>query len=336
MPTGQALINVLQASGAIGMTGGQQPTFTVSFPLLRAAFQPEQAGMLTAMRTAVQAALAASTPVVIAPSLKQRTDTGNIVLTPPGGAATTIPVIILLGADGAGSGGATWPGMPRKGETIILDERTRNGYILIAAGGNGAAGSDGGSATVIGDAEGLIVALGGNGAAGATGQAGSNGGDGTSAGIGSGNDLFAEGGRGGSPGGTGAPGTPAMTAGFRLPAVPAAPGGPGGAGGNGGKANVSGGDSSYASAHGGNGGAGGPGGRGGAGAPAVTALGGKITLWPAVPPAANGGAGNGGDGGDYHLTVGANSKVDPACSGGSAGAAGGPLPAVAGTAGVKT
>jgi len=334
MPTGQALVNLLQTTGAITLSGGQKPTFKANFALLRAAFQPEQSAMLAAIRTALQGALAAGTPVSIPVTMKQRTDKGTISLTPPGGgAAVGIPVIILLGTDGVGSGPPTWPGVPRKGETVILDERNHNGHILIAAGGNGGSGSDGGAATAIGDQENLIVVLGGNGAPGGLGVTGSDGGEGMCQGIGSGNDLYAQGGGGGA-GGTGAAGPAAVPGNLLVPPIPAGPGGAGGSGGNGGKAYVTGGDNSYGLAQGGNGGVGSAGGTGGAASPAITALGGLITTSPARPPGLAGRPGDGGDGGNYHILLGANSTVDPACSGGSPGTAAG-VAGRAGTAGVK-
>jgi hypothetical protein len=280
--------------------------------------------MLAAIQTAVRTQLGAGAVVPkITTALTQRTDSGVIVLQPGGiGVAVGVPIIILLGADGAGSGPPTWQTVPRKGETVILDDRGRNGHILIAAGGNvpaGYFGSGGGNATVIAGAENLIVALGGNAASGSIGQSGADGGDGVCQGIGSGNDLYSEGGVGGS-GGTGITGS----AGARgIPiigpaATPAGMGGLGGSGGNGGKAFVSGGDNSYGLARGGAGGIGGAGGAGGAG----------------VPKGATGRPADGGDGGDYHTVLGANSVVDPASAGGSGGRSGGP-PAVTGASGIK-
>lgn len=335
MPAGQALINLLQSTGAIALTGGQRPTFKVNFALLRAALQPEQAAMLAAINTAVQAALAAGTAPSITPALTQRTDTGTISLTPPaGGPAVNIPVIVLLGTDGGGSGPPTRPGFPRKGETVILDERGRNGHILIAAGGNAGYRAPGGNATVIGGSENLLVVLGGNGVSGLTGESATDGGDGICQGLGSGNDLYSQGGAGGTPGGTGPPGSPAVSGSAFVPSVPAGIGGFGGAGGNGGKAYVTGGDASYGLMQGGAGGSGGPAGAGGAGAPATTSLFGTVTVTPAVPPGAAGRPGDGGDGGNYHIALGQNSTIDPASSGGAPGAGAG-APAKAGAAGLK-
>lgn len=333
MPTGQALVNLLASTGAISLTGGQKPTFKANFVLLRAAFQPEQAAMFKAIQTALKTGLAGAPTVTIPASMKQRTDTGNITLTPPGGgAAVTVPVIILLGTDGAGNGPPSWPTVPRKGETVILDERKRNGHILIAAAGNGGLRSDGGAATVVGGEENLIVALGGVGSLVGPGDSGLDGGTATSQGIGSGNDLYAEGGSGGA-GAAGKTGTPAVSGDALNPPTRAGGGGTGSTGGVGGKAYVTGGDNSFGLAQGGTGGGGGPGGAGGAGAPPYVVLG--YTVYAAVPAGATGRPGDGGDGGNYHISLGANSVTDPASSGGAGGPAAKTPPASPGAPGIK-
>lgn len=331
MPTGQAFINLIQQSGAIKLTGGVRPKFTVNFAALRAVLQREQKAM---------------TGVVLATGPQRlRTDTGNITLTPPGGNPVNIPIIVMLGADGS-IGGAG--GLPQNGETVILDGRSRSGHILIAAGGNGdqAAApigrgrSDGGGATLIGKAENLLVALGGEGGivppAVTVGMDGGDGGDAFAIGIDAGNDLYVQGGTGrpGTTGRTGTtgsvgtqiPATPVSGAVVITPMVASGTGGPGGVGGKGGKASASGGDTNFALAMGGAGGAGGAGGPGGAAVPAANLT--EI----AVPAGAVGRPGNGGGGGNIKVTLGQNSVQSTACAPGGGGAAAGP--ATPGAAGV--
>lgn len=329
MPTGQALINLLQSTGAIKYAPGTRPAFTVNFGALRTAFRPEQSAMLTAARAAIAPAIAAGMPAA-KPKVTQRTDSGTMTFNVPGMAQpVSFPTIILLGTDGAGAR-PTLPGLPRRGESVALDERSRSGHILIAAAGNGGLGSDGGTATVIGGNENLIIALGGDGAVHTwASENGSDGGDAIAQGIGEANEINAQGGAGanGTPGAAGSAAVPGWGGilGFgAIPAVPAGPGGKGGAGGNGGKAIISAGDNNLALAQGGTGGSGTTGGPGGLGAPAA-----------ALPAGAVGVAGDGGDGGNYKITLGANGVISPASGGGAGGAGGGPAPISPGANGTR-
>lgn len=294
MPTGQQLVDLLAQSGAITLanTPVGRPVFNVNYNLLRALLAPEQSVMTTG-----------------AAPIRMRRDTGDMSLMPPGGGnPVTIPTIILLGADGS-SGGAG--GLRQDGETVFLNEPQTDGNILIAAGGNGAGppqaraakeDSDAGDATVVGGNENLIIALGGNGSSpvGATGQNGGDGGDANAIGVGSGNDLYVQGGDGGigSPGSAGTPGVSGVI--FLVTAVPGGNGGNGGDGGDGGKAFVSGSESSFGESIGGNGGRGGAGGTPGAGA-----AGGFLGI--AAPGGALGGGGAGGAGGNIKNNLGPNS-----------------------------
>lgn len=322
MPAGQQLVNLLASNGAIKLTGHSQPMFDVDFDLLRAAFKPEQDGLTAALLAAVSAPGLGPAPQ------PQRRDTGNITLTPPQGSPQTIPVIILLGANGTKDGAA---GLPADGVDVSLDERNKNAYILIAAGGNGDSSlgtdrSDGAAAIAIGNNENLIVALGGiggNGTPRASGHGAGSGGGATAQGIGAGNDLYAEAGSGGS-GASGTPGAAgrvgrAGPAPIGFPATPGGNGGIGGRGGDGRKATIGGGQRSFALAIGGSGGMGGPSGTAGPAAPA-TGLG-EI----AAPAGMATGDRRGGDGGDIKITLGPGSVQSPKCAAGGPGAAGGPL-----------
>ena len=334
MPTGQALINLLQSTGAIKYAPGARPAFTVNFGALRLVLRPEQSAMLAAARAAITPLVVAGTPAA-RPNLSQRTDIGTMTFNVPGiPQPVSFPTIVLLGADGAGSR-PTLPGLSRRGESVTLDERTKHGHILIAAAGNGGPGTDGGGATAIGGGENLIVALGGDGYTNVIGgQNGSDGGDGIGQAIEEANEVNAQGGVGGNgaPGAAGAPAATGVPAPFGLgvPAVPASPGGSGGAGGHGGKAVISGGDNNFARALGGAGGSGAIGGPGGAGAAATL-----VPPWPAIPAGPAGVPADGGDGGNYKITLGAKGIIDASSGGGAAGLAGATPPASPGAAGVK-
>ena len=320
MPSGQALVSLLQSSGAVTLIANTPPRFRVNFPALRAMVKGEKATVLAAGIALVRPLLTAGLPVTGGPRFTQRTDVGTLSFTPPGGRQPfTMNVVIQIGCDGTGTAGSP-PGLPRAGESVTLDARHKVRSILIAIGGDGSLDTSGGAASVIfDDEENLIIALGGDGFnASLAGHDGTDAGSAHCTGTGINNEIYAEGGVGGNglAGAAGAPGT----AGVRgvQPAM-SYPGQKGGHGGAGGKAIISGGDSSYGLAVGGSGGKGAAGGAGGAAAPAAR----WNVLAIAAPAGAPGANADGGDGGNYRVALGANSITDPASKGGVSGASGG-------------
>jgi hypothetical protein len=302
MPTGQILIKLIVAKKLIKVTGGVKPTFAVNLAGLRALLAIEQA--------------------TLPPTQRMRRDTGQMSLPVPNGNPIVVPTIIMIGGNGC-FGGSTGPS---DGESVILDGRSKDGHILIVAGGNGeqnagfAPGrSNGGTATVIGGNECLLIALGGAGGMGivaqAAGMEGGAGGDAIAIAIGAGCDIYSQGGDGGA-GTTGFAGSPGVAGDTMVPMVPGGPGMTGALGGDGGKAVASGGEASYATALGGNGGAAGPGGPGGPAAPAVF-------VGTPAPAGVAGRMGTGGRGANVTVTLGPNSVPGPATPGAGGPALGG-------------
>jgi hypothetical protein len=251
MPSGQALLNAIAASGAITYRPGGQTPFLVSYAPLRKVLRPEHRAL---------AAAGAST----------RTDTGTITLAPLGGGnPVNIPANVVIGADGTSNS--------PNGVSASIVEMTTSGHILIAAGGDGESpalpgpGGDGGEAFVEAISENLLIALGGHGGdarimtsplPGANGAKGGKSGDATVMGLGTTNSCWAQCIRGGSgsPGAMGIPPIPGRALfGFVLVAPrPASPNGTSGEGGCGGRALATSGPGSNLDAQGGDKGIDGP------------------------------------------------------------------------------
>ncbi|MGH1540553.1 MAG: hypothetical protein ACRBHB_09035 [Arenicella sp.] len=306
MPSGQALIDLLAPT--ITPTSSNLPSFAVKHAAMRLILEKETKAISVAARKAG--------PV----SPHHRLDVGKMTL-----GSTSIATVVMLGTDGIPSyPQSTLYSMPNGG-SVVLSPKTADGMILIAIGGMGSIGSDGGNATVRGGSDSLCIALGGRGGKGEVGQIfmpgtpmaqplpGGQGGVGGQARAesGPGSDVYSYAGAGGK-GGTGSPGT-ALTYIMNTAAVtpnpsnsrvfPPSDGGQAGLGGNGGSAFCVGGDAAYTMATGGNGGSPGEPGPGGKG--------GKIPFQPGPAKYGDGSEGigaKGGAGGDTHSLVGKNGK----------------------------
>jgi pilus assembly protein FimV len=229
MPSGQAMLDAIVASGAITYRPGWQTAFIVSYRLLRQVLRPEHRALAAA-------------------GMVNRTDSGTMTLTPIGGGTpVTIPATLIIGADGTPQSAA--------GGNVGLNEPATSGKILIAAAGDGVSpaapgpGGLGGDASVLALAENLLIALGGHGgdafvmtspAAGANGFKGGSSGDSVVVGLGEANSCWAQCSRGGagSPGAMGTPPVPGRALfGYVIVApTPASPNGTSGEGGCGGDA----------------------------------------------------------------------------------------------------
>jgi hypothetical protein len=82
MPSGQAMLDAIVASGAIIYKPGWQIPFVASYRLLRQVLRPEHRALAAA-------------------GTLNRTDTGTMTLTPVGGGnPVSIPATLIIGADG--------------------------------------------------------------------------------------------------------------------------------------------------------------------------------------------------------------------------------------------
>jgi len=308
MPSGQELIDLL-AQG-ISPTGASVPAYSVDEAVLRRYLEPETAAV------AAQATL--DGPM----SPHFRVDRGQMTV-----GANVIPTVVMIAADGVPRYADPQYSFVRvpAGGSLTLGGSNSNGMILIAIGGKGSPGAEGGQAEVAGGGDSLCIALGGEGGQGLKGaalpilggvpQTGGNGSDGGRATVkgGDGSDLYAFAGDGGQ-GGTGSRGsdlfvqmsTMALTpnpSNSPILSVPSA-GGKGGVGGGGGFAQCAGGDASYVRAAAGDGGAPGEGGPGGKGGTAYAGTNSAMTYGDG----GQGQGGTGGAGGDTHAVTGANGR----------------------------
>lgn len=193
MPAGQAFIDLL-ANTAITFDPNLPRPFVVDRAALRRIARPEQAALAAAAKL-------------------NRRDEGIMKLKPLGGGPVQpVPTVIVIGADGAATGG--------DGIAVSLFEPTLHGRILIVVGGNGTPvnpgpSKSGGALCLGGGGDGLIVALAGHGSNGGAaigisgnGCDGGSGAEAVAIALSPGAVVVAEGGSGGfsSAGGPGAPG----------------------------------------------------------------------------------------------------------------------------------